>query len=150
VSTAGAGPCSSFSLIGGGAVWLSAEGQPYIPVFPSQPLSSRDRRTTSAPGPDHGEGANPREGIDRGLVTQRASCAARTNEIEPDPAVVKLDGWTTEPSPPSHDDPAHGGIEDRDEIALHIRLHANGCTKRQEVIGNVPVRCYPAQMEIAY
>ena len=99
---------------------------------------------------DYGEVATPRKGIKRELVTQRASCTAGTDEIEPDPAVFKLDSWTAEPSPPAHDDPAHGGIEDRDEIALHIRVHANGCTKRQEVIGNVPVRCHPAQMEIAY
>jgi len=84
------------------------------------------------------------------LVAQRASCTARTDEIEPDPAVFKLDGRSAEPSPPAHDDPAHGSLEDGDEIALDIRIHAIGCAKRQEVIGNGLVCCRPSQMEIAY
>jgi len=84
------------------------------------------------------------------LVAQRASCTARTDEIEPDPAVFELDGRSAEPSPPAHDNPAHGSLEDGDEIALDVRIQANGCAKREEVIGNGPVRCRPSQVEIAY
>lgn len=84
------------------------------------------------------------------LVAQRASSTARTDEIEPDPAVFKLDGGSAEPSPSAHDDPAHGSLEDGDEIALDVCIHTNGCAKRQEIIGNGPVGCCPSQMEIAY
>jgi len=90
------------------------------------------------------------EEINRELVTQRASCTAPTDEIKPDPPVVKLDGRSAEPSPPAHDDPAHGGLEDGDEIALHVRLDPNRSAKGEEIVSNRPVRCHPAQMEIAY
>ena len=84
------------------------------------------------------------------LVAQRASCTAPTDEIEPDPAVFKLDGRSAEPSPPAHDNPAHGSLEDGDEISLHVGPDAGGRTHWQELHGDRLSRCLPTQMEVTH
>ena len=65
------------------------------------------------------------------LVAQRASCTAPTDEIEPDPAVFELDGRSAEPSPPAHDNPAHGIEVDVGRTHPGQRVREAGGSHRQ-------------------
>lgn len=86
----------------------------------------------------------------RGSVADGTPGPAGADEIEPDPAVAKLDGRAAEPSPPAHDDPPSGTLKDRHEILLHVRVQAAGCPERKELVGYGPIDCRPAQMEITH
>lgn len=60
------------------------------------------------------------------LMAERAASPTGADKVQPRRAVREFDSRAAERSPATHRDPPSGGLEDRDEVFLNVRLETDG------------------------